>query len=1228
MRSIMTKLLMLFLCCLAAPAWGDGGSGTKVVSPTACSSYMGKATINELRIGNSGKSSASNQIEIFNSGNVAQSIWQNWQLLVYYKSGNTVSKKGGYFLSSGFIANGQFIYNNSKSLYLRNRNSRSVDVALIDSGGKLIDYVVIEGGIQTPPSCFSASSPVNAVSASDSSGDVPRLPDGGPWPSQVASTSGNTISHSNMCSVGSDLVVSNSADSLTPIVNNTTVNFTVTVTNKSCSTALSNVAITDMGVTASALFGLSYSVSQGSVSKNSGSLGWSLGTLAAGASATLSASGKPTTVGTLTSTAAINTPSSGLINTQDDSSSVSLLVRDYNYVDFDIGSDTITEGDTTSYSASISASQIPSKLVTVTYTVSGTGKAYTDLPASGSVTIDPSSSDSPDQTSIDFNITNDNVVEAPRSIVLTITGVTSSDGMVKLGPSNPMAITLLDDDVLPSDAYSMDQAGWTGASGEVADSAGSKNGTAVGGATTAAGKVCNGGSFDGRTGYINANGISSVLNGTASLSFWIKTTQSGSDTDWQAPGVTGVEQSGGTNDIFWGWLDASGHIGISVGDDNSAKSQTAINDGTWHQVVLTRDSATGAYKIYIDGDLDQAGQTGSGTVSTTYSSIGRIEDTGGTPEYFSGMLDELKIFNTVLNDVQVQKIYNNESAGMNWDGSTRTCVIAATGPAALNAVDVGTNAVSGRIGTKIAATGFSLDLYALNATRTAQDTTFSGTVQVDLLANTGVGVSLDSQNCPTSGTSLAVGTASLSGGKATLAVPAVADAWRDVRARMKYSGPPALTACSTDNFAVKPASLSIQASDGNWTTAGTARILNATGASGSPTHKAGRPFTLMASAYNAAGVLTGNYNGAPVAVGAAALSPASVLGAFVTGSFSGSGTLQSTTASYNDVGSFSTQFQDAGFASVDAGDTAASCAGYYVCSGSVTLGRFVPDHLVVSAASSSPACGSFTYYGQDGLGTGFTLSAQDANNNTTLNYAGSLARLDPTNYAALGFTATGLPTGVSFGSGATAPSGAWSGGIAGSVRATHLLSRPASGTPPSPASISLFAAPADLDGVTVANAAALGNATEFRYGRVRLANAYGSELLDLAMNLKSEYWTGSGWIFNGGDTCTDATIALAAAGKSDITARTCVRDGLATSGRACSGTPPATKQFREAGVSGYAGDFNLWLKAPGIPGSVDVTAGVPAWLQYNWSGVVGNPKGRATFGVFKSGPIIYMRENF
>jgi|GEM_PF-1807211 len=567
-----------------------------------------------------------------------------------------------------------------------------------------------------------------------------------------------------------------------------------------------------------------------------------------------------------------------------------------------------------------------------------------------------------------------------------------------------------------------------------------------------------------------------------------------------------------------------------------------------------------------------------------------------------------------------------------------------SGPSAFNAVDTGSSATSGKIGTKTAGVSFNLDLYALNSARTAQDTTFNGAVLVDLLANTATGVALDSNGCPTSSTALTIGTMTLASGKLSASIGAVSNAWRDVRVRLRYpaTGTVTVTGCSSDNFAVKPAALSVQASDATPSTPGTSNILNSSVSSGTPVHKAGQPFTLTVTAYSGAAspAITSNYNGAVSVSTIAAISPASVTGTFSIGSASAiSGSLVSTTATYSEVGSASVALQDTTFAAVDAGDgTAASCAGYYVCSSAATIGRFVPDHFAATAGAPVAACNGFTYFGED-FSTPFTLTAQNAANATTQNYTGTLAKLVLTSWGNFVFTASGAPAGSTLNGGATAPSGTWSNGLA-SVSASQNVSAPA--TPAAPTSVTILALPVDADGATMASATAVTSATATLYqGRARMSNAIGPETTDLPVPFQVEYWRSAiaGWQRNTSDTCTHASIQITS-GTLAATA-TCVRDtgNPGNSGAGCAGAAPvAIYKYLQGGVvgtdsnlvAGFAGNFNLWLKASGAGnlGTVTVTGSVPSWLQYNWTGTVGNPSATATFGMSGTSPILYRSEHF
>ncbi|MEX0958091.1 MAG: DUF6701 domain-containing protein [Burkholderiales bacterium] len=320
-----------------------------------------------------------------------------------------------------------------------------------------------------------------------------------------------------------------------------------------------------------------------------------------------------------------------------------------------------------------------------------------------------------------------------------------------------------------------------------------------------------------------------------------------------------------------------------------------------------------------------------------------------------------------------------------------------------------------RIRTKVSGTGFSLKVVALDSGRTAVDTSFSGTVSVALLGNTTLGVALDAQLCPTSSTTIADAgypvSASLASGEATVNFPAVSNAWRDVRVQVSYtSGATTVTACSADNFAIRPAAFTLSASDDDPQSPGTTRTLDNTAVPGGTVHKAGQPFSLRAAAVNAAGApaVTTNYAGTPDAVLAVCGGGGcpGTLGTLDVGAAFVSGQLISDAASYDEAGAFSLTLQDTDFASVDAADS--TTAERYVESAAVEVGRFVPDHFTLTTAgaaapaltnrsAASPACApasAFTYMGEP-LTLTFQLVARNAANAVTGNYAGALATLNP-----------------------------------------------------------------------------------------------------------------------------------------------------------------------------------------------------------------------------------------
>ena len=215
----------------------------------------------------------------------------------------------------------------------------------------------------------------------------------------------------------------------------------------------------------------------------------------------------------------------------------------------------------------------------------------------------------------------------------------------------------------PTDLYHFDEGSGT----TTADSAGTNNGTLVGSPLpkwVTPGKVGTAAlSFSGDGAYDQtasesavkvANDLSPILGSTSTLDVWVKTTQIGNNTHYRLPAITGVEQSGGSNDINWGTLNAAGDIGIYVGDSGGVYSTIPLNDGQWHDIAMTRDATTGIVQLYVDGVLQGSGTFDIGNKTSQFFLIGALSvvASNGTTftgaNYFNGELDEVRIYNQVL----------------------------------------------------------------------------------------------------------------------------------------------------------------------------------------------------------------------------------------------------------------------------------------------------------------------------------------------------------------------------------------------------------------------------------------------------------------------------------------------------------------------------------------------------------------------------------------------------
>lgn len=323
------------------------------------------------------------------------------------------------------------------------------------------------------------------------------------------------------------------------------------------------------------------------------------------------------------------------------------------------------------------------------------------------------------------------------------------------------------------------------------------------------------------------------------------------------------------------------------------------------------------------------------------------------------------------------------------------------------------------------------------------------------------------------------------------------------------------------------------------------------------------------------------------------------------------------------------------------------------------VGRFYPDHFALTATGTlTQACGAggFSYLGQPMRFDGIKFEARNVANAKTNNYNDygtantNYARITPANFSAFGFGARDGSTNLSsrINAGGTS-SGTWTTGELTLAVTALTIDRVASPDGPF-AATAIGIAPTDLDGVTMQTSdfnidvdAAGGNDhaqigggnTHWRFGRLRLQNASGSQLISMPIPMQAQYWSGNGFVTNTLDGCTSIGVSNIAIGNAQ------------NSLTAAMVTPPVVGGAFVAGI----GNLRLPKPSSAVRGSVDVsvnltggaagascTAGMPAstgsgltWLQGAWCGTTydKDPTARATFGTYRNtDQFIYQQENY
>jgi glucuronoarabinoxylan endo-1,4-beta-xylanase len=179
-----------------------------------------------------------------------------------------------------------------------------------------------------------------------------------------------------------------------------------------------------------------------------------------------------------------------------------------------------------------------------------------------------------------------------------------------------------------------------------------------------------GGVFNGTNNAITASSVSPA---NITVSFWIKDPTPNLDYN----GIIDAGKNQTSQD--WYFIDENTSCGNGQGLRFSALSSGAElcynwGDSGWHMVTGVYSAADSAEYLYIDGVLMSSA---NGTRKTPQSYPLDIGKSNGAPNYFTGDLDDVRIYNRSLSGAEIQGIYGAEN------GTGLTAPSAPTGVAAI-----------------------------------------------------------------------------------------------------------------------------------------------------------------------------------------------------------------------------------------------------------------------------------------------------------------------------------------------------------------------------------------------------------------------------------------------------------------------------------------------------------------------------------------------------------------
>ncbi|MBR9681548.1 MAG: LamG domain-containing protein [Candidatus Altiarchaeota archaeon] len=164
--------------------------------------------------------------------------------------------------------------------------------------------------------------------------------------------------------------------------------------------------------------------------------------------------------------------------------------------------------------------------------------------------------------------------------------------------------------------------------------------------------------FDGAADYVTVPSDAGILEGVVNqmtLSLWIKA-DTASMTDWKR--IVEKDLNG-----FSLTFDNSPKLQWQLGNSTHYQSFDSISNvipDVWTHIAVNYNSSDGVAKMYINGTYETQMTYTLNNVNTSTNDL-YIGSRLGCCNYYTGLIDEVKLYGRVLNDTEISSVYQNEN---------------------------------------------------------------------------------------------------------------------------------------------------------------------------------------------------------------------------------------------------------------------------------------------------------------------------------------------------------------------------------------------------------------------------------------------------------------------------------------------------------------------------------------------------------------------------------------